>query len=445
MTKVFHRRPQKRMATAVSGAGVRLIDRDGKRYLDASAGGAGMLSLGYSHPRVVEALNAQSAQLAFIHGAIFTTEPLEALAEELVAQAPEGLDRMFFVSGGTEGIESALMMARQYAVEIGQTGRHRIIARKNSYHGSSLASFSVGDAHGRKAPFAPMLSETAKISASYPYRHQRSDETEEQYGLRIADELEAAILEAGPETVLAFIVETVGGTSSGALPVMPGYFERVRAICDRYGVLLILDEVFAGMGRVGSLYACSSFGVVPDFLVVAKGLAAGFVPMGAVLTSNAIHDAISEGTGYFQAGFTNSGHTLACAAGLAVQRVFREDGILDNVNRQGERLRAGLEERFGNHPHVGDIRGHGLARAIELVVDRASKSPFDASAGLAGRVAAESTARGFICLPAGGTIDGRSGEHVMLAPPLIISDADVDEMVDKLGAAVDAATRSILG
>jgi adenosylmethionine-8-amino-7-oxononanoate aminotransferase len=438
-SKVFHRRSNRTMPMAVGGEGVYLIGANGKRYLDASAGGAGINTLGYSHPKVIDAMQRQLETLPFIHGALFTTEPLEELAALLVDQAPAGLDRAFFVSGGTEGIEIALLLARQYAVESGQPDRRLIISRRNSYHGSSFTSFGVGDAAARRAPFDPMLSQSAKISPSYPYRHQRINESDDQYVARIADELDAAIIQAGPGNTLAFIAETVGGSTSGALPTLPGYFQRIRQICDRHGVLLILDEVFSGMGRIGSLYGCSMFDVVPDILVVAKGLAAGYSPAGAVLASKAIHDTIAQGSGTFKAGFTNSGHTATCAAALATQRALIEENILDNVQRQGARLRSALQDRFGNHRFVGDIRGHGLAQAIEIVADRSSKSPFDPRLGLSAKIAEECLKRELICLPAGGTIDGRQGEHVMIAPPLIIEDHQVDAIVSRLGDALDAA------
>ena len=438
MSHVLRRRPLEAPPTAVAGEGAWITDSEGRRYLDAS-GGAAVSCLGHGHPAVVQAIKDQVDRIAYVHSAFFTTEPMEALADLLVADAPAGLDRVYFVSGGSEAAEAALKLARQYALETGQPERRRFIARRQSYHGNTLGALAVGGNVWRREPYAPFLMEAHHISPCYAYRDRRDGESEEAYGLRVANELEAKILELGAETVAGFIAEPVVGATAGAVPSVPGYFRRIREICDRHGVLLILDEVMCGMGRTGTMFACEQDGIAPDLLFCAKGLGGGYQPIGALFLSQAIYDAIVAGSGFFQHGHTYMGHATACAAALAVQRVIRDESLLDNVRSQGDALMEALTERFGNHANVGDIRGRGLFIGLELVADRASKAPFDPARALNARVKAEAMARGLICYPAGGTIDGRHGDHVLIAPPYIIGAEEVALIADRLGEAVDAA------
>jgi adenosylmethionine-8-amino-7-oxononanoate aminotransferase len=419
-----------------------IIDSEGKRYLDAS-GGAAVSCLGHSDPDVSRAIKEQVDRLAYAHTSFFTNPALEELADTLVAAAPPGLERVYFVSGGSEATEAALKLARQYFVENGEPERRHFIARRQSYHGNTLGALAVGGNAWRRQQFEPLLVEAHHIAPCYAYRDCLPTESEETYGHRVANELEAKLLGLGPETVIAFIAEPVVGATAGAVPAVPGYFTRIREICDRYGVLLILDEVMCGMGRTGTLYACEQEGVVPDLLTMAKGLGAGYQPIGALLVADRIYAAIRGGSGFFQHGHTYMGHPVACAAALAVQRAIAGRDLLNNVQRQGDALETALNERFGNHHHVGDIRGRGLFRAIELVADRATKEPFDPELKLNGRVKRLAMERGLMCYPMGGTIDGRRGDHVLLAPPYIIEDTHVDEIVDKLGEAVDAAVAEI--
>ncbi len=442
MSRAFHRRPRDPLPCAVGGAGIHIVDSDGKRYLDAS-GGAAVSCLGHNHPVVIESIKEQIDRLAFAHTAFFTNEPMERLAEGLIADAPKGLDRVYFVSGGSEGIEAALKLARQYFVERGENGRRRFIARRQSYHGNTLGALAVGGNVPRRRPFEPLLIETHHISPCFAYHGRRDDETDEAYGRRVADELDAAIRALGPETVIGFVAEPVVGATAGAVPPVPGYFARIREICDEHGVLLILDEVMCGMGRTGTLFACEQDGIAPDLVVAAKGLGAGYQPIGALFVSAAIYETIVNGSGYFEHGHTYMGHATACAAALAVQRVIREDGLLDNVRRQGEALMLRLRQRFDNHPNVGDVRGRGLFVGVELVSDRASKTPFDPAARLHARVKANAMAGGLICYPGGGTIDGRHGDHVLLAPPFIVTSDDVSDIVERLGDAIDSAVAEV--
>ncbi|MGF1619405.1 MAG: aspartate aminotransferase family protein [Rhodomicrobiaceae bacterium] len=436
MTRVFHRQLVSTPPVAVSAQGVTITDRDGKSYIDA-CGGAAVSCLGHNHPKVLAAMKAQMDKVAYAHTAFFTTEASEALADDLVEHAPEGIARVYFVSGGSEAMEAALKMARQYFVELGQPQRKFFIARKQSYHGNTLGALAVGGNEWRRRQFAPLLMEAHHVSPCYDYRGRQPEETPEAYGERLARELETKIAELGAENVIAFVAETVVGATSGALTPVPGYFRRIREICDRHGILLILDEVMCGMGRTGTLHACEQEGIAPDLMAVAKGLGGGFVAIGATLVSQKVMDAFTQGSKMFQHGHTYIGHPIACAAALEVQRIIRRDNLLDNVKTLGRALNAGLQERFGNHHHVGDIRGRGCFQAIELVADRATKAPFDPAMKLHAKIKAAAMARGLMVYPMGGTIDGAQGDHVLLAPPFIADEALIGTIVERLGEAVD--------
>lgn len=438
MSHVFPRHSRIQPPVAVGGEGCYLIDATGKRYLDGS-GGAAVSCLGHGDREVTEAVKAQLDRLAFAHTGFLTSEPAEALADLLIQHAPAGLERVYFVSGGSEATEAAIKLARQYWVEKGQPQRRHLIARKQSYHGNTLGALSAGGNAWRRQKFAPLLVEMSHIEPCYAYRLREDGESDEAYGLRAAEALEAEIQHLGPENVMAFMAEPVVGATLGAVPPAPGYFRRIREICDRHGVLLILDEVMCGMGRTGSLFACEQDGIAPDILCIAKGLGAGYQPIGAMLASGAIYDAIAQGSGFFQHGHTYLGHPVATAAGLAVVRAILGRGLVARVEAQGGALAARLNDRFGQHPNVGDLRGRGLFRGIELVEDRSTKAPFDPSRGLAAKVKTAAFERGLICYPMSGTLDGRLGDHILLAPPFIIEDAQLDELVDKLAGAIESA------
>ncbi|MBL8382900.1 MAG: aspartate aminotransferase family protein [Burkholderiales bacterium] len=437
-SRIFHRAPGHDYPVAVRGAGIHLFDAAGRRTIDA-CGGAAVSCLGHGHARVVEAIRRQAERLAYVHTSFFTTEPAEALAAHLVAHAPPGISHATFVSGGGEAMETALKMARQYFLEIGQPRRTRFIARRQSYHGNTLGALAIGGNRWRRAPYAPLLMPATHVSPCYPYREQAAGESADAYGARLARELDDAITAAGPETVIAFVAEPVVGATLGAAPAVPGYFRRVREVCDRHGVLLILDEVMCGMGRCGTRYACEAEGVAPDLITIAKGLGAGYQPIGAVLVGRRVHDAFAAGSGAFQHGYTYMGHAIACAAALEVQRVIDDDDLLAAVRARGADLEAGLRRAFGAHPHVGDIRGRGLMWAIELVAERADARPFDPALQVHARVKRAAMERGLACYPSGGCVDGQRGDHVLLAPPFIASREDIGEIVDILARAVDAA------
>ena len=432
MSKVFPRHTRSELPVAVTGDGAYITDSAGRRYLDAS-GGAAVSCLGHNDPQIIAAIKAQLDQLEFAHTGFFTSVPAERLAETLIANGSGHLDRVYFVSGGSEAVEAALKLARQYFLEIGQPARHRIIARRQSYHGNTLGALATGGNAWRRQSFAPLLIETSHIAPCYAYRGRQAAESDFDYGQRMAEELRTEILRLGPEQVMAFVAETVVGATLGAVPAVAGYFQRVREICDEYGVLLILDEVMCGMGRTGSLYAFAQEGIAPDILTIAKGLGAGYQPIGAMLCSGAIYAAIRDGSGFFQHGHTYLGHPVACAAALAVVNAINDRGLLPRVTAQGNKLKQALTAEFGGRDYIGDIRGRGLFIGIELVQDKATKTPFDPELQLHKKLKQAAMSNGLICYPMGGTVDGKQGDHILLAPPFIITDSQLDELIEKLG------------
>ncbi|MGB2816399.1 MAG: aspartate aminotransferase family protein [Burkholderiaceae bacterium] len=440
---LLHRQLRGNYPIAASAAGCWITDATGKRYLDAS-GGAAVSCLGHAHPDVLAAMHAQIDRIAYAHTSFFSTEVAERLADSLIGSAPEGISHVYLVSGGSEAVEAALKLARQYFVEKGEPQRSRFIARRNSYHGNTLGALAVGGNAWRRRQFAPLLIDVEHVSPTYAYRDCRDGETEAQYGARLAQEFADTVERVGGENVIAFVAETVGGATSGALTPPAGYFKRIREICDHHGILLILDEVMCGMGRTGTLHACEQEGVAPDLLAIAKGLGGGYQPVGAVLIGRKIIDAIAAGTGFFQHGHTYIGHPVACAAALAVQQVMARDGLVDRCAHQGRRLREALDEAFRDYPFVGEVRGRGLFQAIELVADRSTKAPFDSKLKLNVRIKRAAMELGLMTYPMGGTIDGAHGDHVLLAPPFIISDDELDLLIERLVEAVDVAVATAL-
>jgi adenosylmethionine-8-amino-7-oxononanoate aminotransferase len=428
MTHVFHRNPGQTLDFASRGEGIRLFDQHGKAYIDAS-GGAAVSCLGHGHPAIIQAIKDQLDKVAYAHSSFFTTQVCEDLADFLAARAPQGLEHVYFVSGGSEAVEASLKLARQFFVEIGQPERRHFIARRQSYHGNTLGALAIGGNAWRREPFLPLLVPAHHVSPCYAYRDQGPGESEEQYAQRLADELDAKIRELGPETVAGFVAETIVGATAGALAPVRTYLRRIREVCDRHGVLLILDEVMSGMGRSGHLFACAEDGVAPDIMAIAKGLGAGYQPIGAMLASNRIYDAIVAGSGFFQHGHTYMGHATASAAALAVQQVIERENLLANVQARGEQLRAELREALGDHPNVGDIRGRGLFTGVEFVQDRASKATLDPALRMHVALKKQGMANGLMMYPMGGTVDGVRGNHALLAPPFICSAADISEIV----------------
>jgi adenosylmethionine-8-amino-7-oxononanoate aminotransferase len=443
MSRILHRSLASDPLVAARGEGIYLYGADGRAIIDGS-GGAAVACLGHNNARVNAAIAAQLARVAYVHTALFSNEPAEQLADVLLADEPGGLSHAFFVSSGSEAFEAALKLARQYFLESGQPQRTHVIARRQGYHGTTLGALAAGGNAMRRAPYLPLLAPSfSHVSPCFAYRFQAPDESDAQYVDRLADELEAEFQRLGPKTVAAFCAEPVVGATTGCVTALPGYFQRVRAICDRHGALLILDEVMCGMGRTGTLHAWEQEGITPDIQVIAKGLGGGYQPIGGILIARRVIAALRAGTGSFMHGQTYQAHPVACAAALAVQQVIAEDALLANVVAMGERLSSGLTERLGNHRHVGDIRGRGLFWAIELVEDRASKAPFDPALKLHERIAAAAYDRGLAIYPMGGTIDGVRGNHICIAPPYNATAEQIGAIVERLGDAVDAVCQGL--
>jgi len=441
MSHVFPRHSRVTAPIAVAGEGCYLIDSAGKRYFDGS-GGAAVSCLGHDDADVKAAIIDQLGDLAFAHTGFFSSAPAEALADRLAAAAPGDLNRVYFVSGGSEAVEAALKLARQYFVERGMPERRYLIGRRQSYHGNTLGALAAGGNAWRREQFAPLLFDSHHIAPCFAYREQAETETEFAYGQRAANALEDEILRLGPDNVMAFIAETVVGATLGAVPAVRGYFARIREICYRYGVLLILDEVMCGMGRTGRLFAFEAEDIQPDIVTIAKGLGAGYQPIGAFLCSDHIYQTIADGSGFFQHGHTYLGHPVACAAANAVIQKTTSQNLPARVEKMGGRLLDALQDAFGQHPHIGDIRGRGLFIGLEFVRDRDQKTPFDAGLAVHRKLKAAAFEAGLICYPMGGTIDGRSGDHMLLAPPFIMEETHIDEIISKLSTAFGAVLPS---
>ena len=419
------------------GEGIFLIDAEGRRYIDA-CGGAAVSCLGHGHPEVVAAIAEQAARLEYIHTGFFTTEAAEELANVIADMAPGSLGRVWFTSSGSEAIEAALKLARQYHLERGDAGRNRVIARRQSYHGNTLGALAAGGSAWRRAPYQPLLFDVALVDPCFEYHFAEPGESPEDYGRRAADAVEQEIFRLGPETVIAFVAETVVGATAGAVPPVGDYLKQVRSICDRHGVLMILDEVMSGAGRTGTFLACDQDGVVPDIVTLGKGLGGGYQPIGAVVCTDEVYDTVARGSGALKHGQTYNAHPVGCAASLAVQRVIRQEALMERVQIAGTRLMTLLRDRFGDHPNVGDIRGRGLFQAIELVADRSTKAPFVPELALHQRAKADAFERGLLIYPSGGTIDGRLGDHILLAPPYNVTDDELDMIVSLLSETLDA-------
>ena len=436
MSNVFPRQITNPPIKAVSSDGCYIIDENGKQYFDGS-GGAAVSCLGHGDPDVIKAVQDQTSKMAFAHTGFFSSDPAEELAELLIDNAPGELDRVYFVSGGSEAIEAAIKLARQFHIENGEPSRHHIIARKQSYHGNTLGALAAGGNKWRRNQFEPILIDASHISPCYEYVDKLKEETSFDYGQRVAQELEDEILRLGTDKVMAFIVEPVVGATMGAVPAVPGYFKKVRNICDKYGVLLILDEVMCGMGRTGHLFASEFDEIAPDILCIAKGLGAGYQPIGAMLCSKNIYNRLGKGSGFFQHGHTYMGHPVACAAALAVLKAILNRKLLSSIKSKSNQLFNCLETQLGHHPNIGDIRGRGLFIGIEIVKNIETKKPFDPNLKVAASIKHAAFEAGLICYPMSGTRDGKWGDHILLAPPFIIHENQIIELVNKLSISIE--------
>jgi adenosylmethionine-8-amino-7-oxononanoate aminotransferase len=412
---------------------------DGREIIDAS-GGAAVACLGHGNRRVAEAIGAQAGNLAYAHTGLFTTQPAEALAQHLLRDEPGGLSHAFFVSSGSEAMEAALKLARQFFIEKGEPQRTRFIARRQSYHGNTLGALTASGNVARRAPYVPLFSQVfTHVSPCFAFHYRLPTETDAQYVARLAKELDDEFRRIGPDTVIAFCAEPVVGATAGCVVAVPGYFEAIRAVCDRHGALLILDEVMCGMGRTGTTHAWEQEGVSPDIQAVGKGLGGGYQAVAGILVSRRVIDALGAGSGAFVHGHTYQAHPVACAAALEVQRVIREEDLLGNVRAMGVVLESRLRERFTAHEHIGDIRGRGLFFALEFLEDRATRRPFDAEWRFHARIRDHALGFGLAIYPSAGTIDGRRGDHLIVAPPYISRSHEIDVIVDRLARAIDAA------
>lgn len=435
-SNVLHRVIGADVPEIVSGSGIYLRDTNGREIIDAS-GGAAVACLGHGHPKVIAAMEAQMASVCYVHSGSFTTPVVEELGRVMAWNAPETINHTYLVSGGSEAVESAIKLARQYHVEAGSTNRRHIIGRRQSYHGNTIGALSASGHVARRKIYEPMLLPFYHIDPCFFYRHAEPGETPQDYGRRAADNLDAKIRELGPENVAAFIAETVVGATLGAATAEAGYFQRIREICDKYDVLLILDEVMSGLGRTGTKHAFEQEGIVPDMVTLAKGLAGGYQPIGAVMIGDRVFDRLAGGSRAFQHGLTYSGHPVAAAAALAVQQTIAEENLIENVTQMGNRLSAGLHSRFDGHPHIGDIRGRGLLHAFELVADRGTKTPFDVSHRINELLKDAAMDLGLMIYPNGGCADGVNGDHLLIAPPFNVTAEEIDTIVDLVGRTVD--------
>ncbi|MBU6961580.1 aspartate aminotransferase family protein [Pseudomonas sp. CVAP len=436
MSKVIYKNLNTSPILAVNGAGVWLEDASGKRYLD-TCGGVAVSSLGHAHPRIVAAFEREAKKLAWAHAGSFTTAAAEELAEQLVG-ASGGLARAQFLSGGSEVMELAMKIAYQYQCERGLPTKSTFISRRQSYHGSTLGTLSISGNAQRQSVFGPLLPPAEFVSPCYAYRELRVGESEEQYATRLAQELDDKINALGSENVAAFFAETVVGSTNAAVPPVPGYFRKIKEVCERHDVLLILDEVMAGMGRTGQMYAYADDGIVPDMVAVGKGLAAGYMPISALLISDRVHSVMAQGSGVLGNGQTHVNHPLACAIALEVQKVIAEENLLATVRTRGEQLRSWLRESLADVDTVGDVRGRGLFVGLEFVETRTGKEPFRGGGAYAAALKQEALKRGLLIYPGSGTVDGTHGNHVLFAPPFISSEAEVAEMVERFSAVVRA-------
>ncbi|MBE0617469.1 MAG: aspartate aminotransferase family protein [Proteobacteria bacterium] len=438
MSHVFYRSPAKTYPEAVRAEGVWIWGADGKRYLDGS-GGACVVTIGHGVSEVRQAAFAQLGTLSFAHGSQFTSAACEELARRVAGLSPDPeLDRVYFVSGGSEAVETAVKLVRQYWREVGRPDRYKVISRWTSYHGNTAGALALGGHTGRRSPYLPLIQHTPHIEPCYCYRCPFG-RAPEACGLPCADALDRAIRYEGPESVAAFIAEPVVGATAGALVPPDGYWRRIREICDRYEVLLIADEVMTGAGRTGRNLALEHWDVNADLVVLAKGLSSGYAPIGAVLARRSLHDAIRDGSGSFTHGHTYGQHPVSMAVGAAVLRYAEENGLVARSAQLGEVLLEGLRGLL-DLPAVGDVRGLGLFAGVELVADKTTKACFSPERKMASKVGAAAFRRGLITYPGDGGADGIRGDHILVCPPFVITEEQIDLLVETLREAIGEVT-----
>lgn len=426
---LLHRSLHHRPLLVNSSSGHKLHLEDGREILDG-CGGAAVNIIGNGNMEVVEAITSQASRLAYVHTLTYSTAAAEDLAELLVGDRPGGLSKAFFVGSGSEAIDGAMKLARQYFYEKGETDRVHFIARRQGYHGNCFGSMSLSNNISRLAPYHDiLLPNVSHVSPCFPYRHQKKDESTEEYVQRLASELENEFQRIGPNRVIAFVAETVGGATSGCITAVPGYFAAMSEVCRRHGALLILDEIMCGLGRTGHLFAWEAEGVVPDIMTIGKALGGGYAPVSGILVHENVVAVLNHGSGAFNHGQTYQAHALSCAAALAVQTIVRRDALVKRSAIMGKKLETLLRKFLGNETHVGDVRGRGLFWAVEFVKDKVSKQPFDPSVKFGLQVQAQALKLGVAVYPGSGTIDGTTGDHVLIAPAFTISEAELEQIV----------------
>lgn len=444
MSKILHRRLDSLNEVCAGGSGYRLHTQSGRSFIDAT-GSVGVCCVGYQDSRVIEAITSQAQRLAFVHNSLFTSQPAEDLAEYLLARASSRFGRVVFASGGSEAVETACKLARQYFFERGLPDRHVIISRRLSYHGATMGALSLSGLSSRLEPYRPALSQRFLADPCYPYRLQRDGETDQSYQERALQSIDDMINAVGPERVCAVLIEPVVGAAGGALPPVSGYLAGLRQLCDRYGILLIFDEVMCGLGRTGYRHAGDAEMVVADLQVVGKGLASGYQPLSAVYISRDIVQQFVDKGVDFRHGFTFMAHPIACAAALAVQKIVSEDGLVDNARRIGDYLRMAIRETTRGVAYIGDVRGRGLMIGMELVGDTATKKALPRDLQIHKRVKALCLEEGILVYPQASAADGEIGDTILLLPPLILDKSGAEEIAVRLGAAMKKLAHSIEG
>jgi adenosylmethionine-8-amino-7-oxononanoate aminotransferase len=447
LTKVIHRDLHHDYPFVVRGEGIYLYDADGNRYIDGSGGSSAVTAIGHGVPEVAEAIARQAATLAYAPTHAFTTEAVEELARTIVQEwAPPGFEggRVWFVSGGSEAVENAVKIALQYQRDRGKASKHLVVGRWQSFHGASLATLGFGGNAGRRRPYAPVLPQAEHIPPCFEYRcWLAGGDRCPPCDLTCAHHLERVIRQVGPENVAAFIAEPVVGATLGAVPAAPGYFQAIREICDRYDVLFVADEVMTGFGRTGRRFGIEHWGVTPDLIACAKGISGGYAPLGAVIVKPELVGEVRGRGKSFVVGHTSAGNPLACAAGLAVLRHLERHDLTRNAAEVGTHFLDQLRELMERRPIVGDVRGLGLLLGVELVRDRATKAPFPAAWQVSKRVGQATLERGLVSYPMTGSVDGVMGDHLLYAPPLTITRAQVDDLLAILDESLGAVAAEL--
>ncbi|KAH8901121.1 aminotransferase class 3 [Thozetella sp. PMI_491] len=438
---LLHRSLLERPHTVTRASRSYLYLEDGRKVLDA-CGGAAVAILGHGHPEVLDAVMDQMRKVSYVHTVAYTTESAEALANWIIGSRRTGFDhglaKAYFIGSGSEANDAAMKCARQYWFEKGETQRKFFISRQQAYHGNTIGAMSVSSLVGRKIPYQDvLLPNVAFVSPADAYHGKRAGETDESFVQRLMDELEAEILRLGPENVISFIGETVSGAALGSMPAPPGYWRAVRAMCDKYGILLHLDEIMCGAGRTGSYFAFEQEGMRPDIVTIGKGLGGGYAPIAGMLINDKIVDSLRKGTSAFNHGHTYQAHPVSCAAALAVQRVLERDHLIERVAASADGLEAALRKTFANCAYVGDIRGRGFFWTLEFVKNKETKEPFERSVNFGPKVQNTAFELGVALYPGAGTVDGVRGDHITIAPPYMASNEELKIAVSLLKKAYD--------